>query len=240
MSHERRKFSLFPSTRWSLVGRAAASDDLTRQEAISELLVTYMPGLRAFLIKSRRIPPDLADDLLQGFIADKVLGAGLVGHADQGRGKFRNFVLKSLSNYATTRLQKEYAERKLVVGSDEKLMTSIRAGEETDLFEQEWIKQLVQDALRLMEADCRNRGRTDMWKVFQLRVVEPLFGDAEPAHYEQIIQQFGLKTPREAINLLANAKRCFTKNLRLAVGKYVDNDEDIEAEISDLLKTISG
>ena len=227
------------STRWSLVGRAAASDELTRQEAISELLVTYMPGLRAFLVKSRRIPADLADDILQGFIADKVLGAGFLRHANQGRGKFRNFVLKSISNYATTKLRKEHAVQKSVKGFDEKLITSIKANEETDLFEQEWVKQLVQDALRLMEADCRNRDRTDMWRIFQLRVVEPIFKNAKPAQYEQVIRQFGLKTPRQAINLLANAKRCFTKNLRLAVGKYVKNDKDIETEISDLLRIIS-
>jgi hypothetical protein len=54
-----------PPTRWSLVGRAAASDEQTRGAALSELLVVYMPCLRAFLVQSRRVPADLADDLLR-------------------------------------------------------------------------------------------------------------------------------------------------------------------------------
>jgi hypothetical protein len=31
-----------------------------------------MPGLRAFLVETRRISPDLADDMLNGFITDKI------------------------------------------------------------------------------------------------------------------------------------------------------------------------
>ena len=86
MSDEQEKRSRFPQTHWSLVGRAAASDDLLRQQALTDLLMAYLPGLRAFLVEIRRVPADLAEDLLQGFVADKVLAAGLLRHANQGRG----------------------------------------------------------------------------------------------------------------------------------------------------------
>jgi hypothetical protein len=46
MSYNRRKPSRCPDTRRSLVGRVAASDELTRQQALAELLVTYAPALR--------------------------------------------------------------------------------------------------------------------------------------------------------------------------------------------------
>ncbi len=118
-----------------MVGRAAASNALTRKKALSELLVAYMPGLRSFLIEARRVPPDLADDLLNSFIADKVLAAGLMRHADQSRGKFRNFVLKSLSNFVTTKLRGEYAARAVASGLDERFLASTTAGVITDRFE---------------------------------------------------------------------------------------------------------
>lgn len=238
MSPEHKKPSRFPETRWSLVGRAAASDELTRQQALSELLVRYVPGLRAFLVETRRVPADLADDLLHDFVADKVLAAKLVRKADQGRGKFRNFVLKSLSNFVTTRLRREYAARAMAAGLDEGRIASLSARRETDRFEQEWVQQVVRDAVQLMQADCHDRARSDLWEIFRLRIVEPMLHDAEPAEYDQIVRRLGIRTPRQAINLLASAKRCFLRHLRSAVGNYVSGDEKIDEEISDLRRIV--
>jgi hypothetical protein len=201
-------------------------------------MTIYMPGLRTFLVEARRIPVDLADDLLQGFVADKVLSAGLVRHADQGRGKFRNFVLKSLNNYANTKLQREFSDRARKVGLDEGLANIANNLKIIDRFEQEWVRQVVRDALNLMERDCRERRRADIWEVFRLRFVEPMLSGADPVDYDQIIRQFNIATPRQAINLLANAKRSFLTCLRLSVGKYVSSDEQIESEISDLREIV--
>jgi len=227
------KPSRFPATQWSLVGRAAASDELTRQAALAELLRTYTPGLRSFLIAVRRLPPDLADDLLHDFIADKVLARKLVHHATRGKGKFRNFVLKALNNFVTTRLKKEYAARAMAVGLDESVLASFSAHPEADRFEQEWVQQVVRDALRLMEVDCDDRPRTDLWNVFQLRVATPMLNGTEPAAYDAVVEELGIDTPRQAINLLANAKRCFEKHLRHAVGRYVPETR-FDEELADL------
>jgi RNA polymerase sigma-70 factor (ECF subfamily) len=235
---KREKPSRFPQTHWSLIGRAAASDDMVRQQALSDLLTLYLPGLRAFLIEGRRVPADLADDLLHGFVADKVLGAGLVRHADRGRGKFRNFVLKSLNNYVTTRLQREYAARATAAGGEEALADLPCHDAGADRFEQEWVQQVVQDAIRLMEIECRDRGRQDQWEIFRLRVIDPMLHDADPVDYGVLVEQFGFETPRQAINLLANAKRCFTRHLRSAVAKYISRESEIDEEIADLRRIV--
>jgi hypothetical protein len=47
-----------------------------------------------------------------------------------------------------------------------------------------------------------------------------------------------IQTPREAMNLLANAKRSFLKHLRAAVGRYARTEEEIDAEIADLRKIL--
>ncbi len=234
-----RKRSLqFPETHWSLVGRAGASNDLTRQQALEELLVIYLPVLRTFLIAVRRIPPDLAEDLLQDFIADKVLARQLVHQADQGRGKFRSFLLKSLCNFTLTKLKKEYAARARAVCLDALDLATDAGYEAEDQFDREWVKQVLSDALDLMKVDCQENGNTVMWEVFRLRVVDPIQTDSAPADYRQIVAQFRLETPRQAINLLANAKRCFAKHLRAAVGRYVHDDALIEEEIADLRETL--
>ncbi len=228
------KPSRFPHTRWSLVGRAAASDALTRQQALTEILVVYTPALRAFLVETRRLPPPLADDLLQDFVVDKVLVRNLVQQADQDRGKFRNFLLKALNNFVTTKLQREYATRAGAAGWDEAMLARVAAPSHPDPFEQAWVQQVVREALHLMEADCTTRGRTDLWDVFCLRVVHPLLHDTEPMEYAQIVRRFHLRTPREAINLLASAKRRFFTHVRTAVGRYVRDDAQIDEELADL------
>lgn len=234
MATNQKKLSRFPNTRWSLVGRAAASDELTRQQALAELLVAYTPALRAFLVETRRVPPALAEDLLQDFVCDKVLAQNLVHHADQGRGKFRNLLLKALNNFVTTRLQREYAARALTAGFDASMLAALTAPQSPDRFEQEWVQQVVREALQLMETDCGIRGRTDLWEIFCLRVVEPLLHDTEPLDYAQIIRRFDLRTPREAINLLASAKRRFFTHVRTAVGRYVYDEAQIDEELADL------
>lgn len=234
MTKDHKKPSRFPDTRWSLVGRAAGSDDLARQQALAELLVIYTPALRAFLVEGRRVPADLTDDLLHDFILDKILARKLVHHATQGKGKFRNYVLKALNNYVTTKLKREYKIRAMALEIDESTIVDPTSLQIANRFDIEWVQQLVRDTLHLMELDCRERKRVDLWEIFYLRVVDPMLNDTEPADYEQLVKRFNIQTPRQAMNLLGTAKRCFNRHLRVAVGRYVSDENRIDEEIVDL------
>jgi DNA-directed RNA polymerase specialized sigma24 family protein len=64
------------------------------------VLRAYLPALRAHLVIRRRVHPDRADDLLQGFCSDQVLEKDLVPRAERDRGKFRTFLLTALDRYA--------------------------------------------------------------------------------------------------------------------------------------------
>ena len=80
----------FPATQWSLIDRARQSDAGRRGAALGVLLHRYMPALRAYLVLTRRMPPEQADDLLQSFIADKIIERNLLDRAERERGKFRS------------------------------------------------------------------------------------------------------------------------------------------------------
>ncbi len=227
----------FPSTRWSLVGRAGAEDDNIRASAITELLIAYQPGLRAFLIHLRQLPPDEVDDLLQDFVADKVLVGGLIRCANQGRGKFRNFLLKSLSNYVTTKLHKQATSNKAVNELDENIPSN--TADNQDIFDWYWAQQLIQDVLCAMKSECNENGRLDMWDIFRYRVVEPALNGAEPMAYSELINQLNLASPRQAMNLLASAKRMFIRNLRSTISQYLHNESEVDAEIAELRAIVS-
>ena len=76
----------FPTTHWSLVGRAGQDATENKRQAVGELLNRYLPALRAQsayhrqsrwitfdLVYGKRLAPEDADDLLQEFIATKIL-----------------------------------------------------------------------------------------------------------------------------------------------------------------------
>ncbi len=234
MTQERNKAPRFPDTRWSLVGRAEAPDDAARQTALAELLAIYSPALRDFLVAARRVPEDLADDLMHDFIADKILSRKLIHHAEREKGKFRNFLLKSLNNFVTTKLKREYAERASASGLDLSEIVDAISHQNAEQFDLAWVQRVVSDTLQLMQADCTATKRSDLWEIFNVRVVEPMLHGTEPLDYGEIVIRFRIETPRQAINLLATAKRSFIRQLRLVVGRYVQGDEMIDREIADL------
>src|SRR5579859_3116253 len=97
----------FPTTHWSLVARAGDGDAKTREEALADLLHEYLVPLKAHLVRTRRLEASRADDLLQSFLADKVLEQDLIGRADRKKGKFRTFLLHALDGFVTDCLRRE-------------------------------------------------------------------------------------------------------------------------------------
>ena len=232
-----RKKGRFPATRWSLLGRAEASDEMARQQALGELLALYTPALRAFLVASRRVPDDQIDDLVQGFVADKILARKLLHHADRARGKFRSLLVKSLANYANSKSRTRQRREATVVTTDD--LDQFASPEVRDHFDREWVQLVVRDALTMMEAGCREDDRMELWEIFSLRTVEPMLSGAEPVGYEDLTRRFQISTPRQVINLLTTAKRRFRKHLEDAVARYVQDDELVRQEIVALREIVA-
>lgn len=232
------KKSRFPETQWSLVGRATRSDAVERERAVARLLAIYRPALRAFLVETRRIPDAMADDILHDFVADRILAKRILEHVDSDRGRFRSFMVKSLSNFASTAMTRESTRSGRTTDLDDAALFGAATRQDTDRFDQEWVRSVVSDALLLMEDDCRARGRGDLWEVFVARAVDPILHGSDPVEYDELVERYGLRTPRQAINLLATGKRAFARHLRVAVGRYVDGEERVDEEISDLKEIV--
>jgi len=85
-----------------------------------------------------------------------------------------------------------------------------------------------------MKVECLEKSRPDVWDVFYCRVVRPAYQDAPVVPYEELVAQFSLSSPREAINLMVTAKRMFVRCLRDAIGRYAADAADVEGEMADL------
>jgi hypothetical protein len=108
-----------------------------------------------------------------------------------------------------------------------------------DAFDEIWARQVLSDAVELMQAECTASGRPHIWGVFQGLVLTPILEGNEPVAYAEVVANYGFESPSEAYNVLATAKRMYARMIRAVVGAYERTDADIDSEIADLYRVLS-
>jgi len=239
------EFGAFPATHWSLVARAA--DAATGREALDALLRQYLPALRARLVVERGIHPDKTEDLLQGFIADKILERELLARADQTLGRFRSFILTSLDRYLVDQSRSALTQRNNPCQGPMLALSEVGDFAPTggrrrfqDGFDQAWGKQVIAEAIDRMRKECEGLGRSDLWGVFQARVLGPTIDGAPAMPYDDLVRQFGFSSPEQASNVLVTAKRMFARMFRAVVAECAQDGPDAEAELTELRVALAG
>jgi len=244
----------FTSTHWSLVARAAANvngpDTPAGREALDTVLHRYLPALHVHL-RMRGYRADEIDDLLQKFVAERVLERNLLAHANAERGRFRSFLLTSLENFvanerrAQRACKRAPASRSLVsLDPDAGMDPTDPAQAErdpADSFDVAWAREALAEALRRMAASCAeadHRGMC-MWEVFEERVLNPALHNVDPTGYDVLADRHHC-TWKQAANTLATAKRKFIQTLRLVLAEpHEDKDSHlIDQELASLAKAL--
>lgn len=216
------------------------------------LIERYLPTLRGYLIGRRRLRPEDADDLLQGFIADQVLERDLMAHARAGAGgeaaKVRAFVIRSLDNY----LRSEYRKRNAQKRAPDSATVPIDAAAGVDPVDDSdadnpgaqldaaWALQIIAATLVQMVMECESTDRLDVWNVFARRIAGPTADGVEPAPYEQLSEELNLDSPAKAANLLVTAKRMFMRILAQVMRDEGIDEADVESEIAQLSDMLGG
>jgi DNA-directed RNA polymerase specialized sigma24 family protein len=207
-------------------------------EQLDRLIRLYWAPLRIYLMASFPGLRDRADELLQNFSEDKILKDGWLKRADRSRGRFRDFLKRSLHNFVLDYLSKAEV-RHAPISLDELNQELPGPDSPSEQFDLMWARTVIAEALQQMEADCRdsNAGqprRTCIWEIFRIRLLDPIFNEVDPAPYEQLIGRFELKSPTEAFNMLLSAKRIFKMHLGRVVAGYAGADRATAAEIQAL------
>ena len=225
----------FPTTKWSLVLCAGHSTEGQRRDALDALLRRYLPALRAHLLIRRVAPADQVDDLVQGFIADKVVERDLVAQVRREKGKFRTFVSVALDRYVVSQLRRQRSTLRRPAGGPVVPLDDVDPSDpgpsSHQAFNIAWAAEVIADALRRMRAECEASGRSDVWAVFSDRVVGPTLDGAEPTPYAELAARLGLASEAQAANLLVTGKRAFTRALRAVVADYVTDEGLIDEEV---------
>jgi DNA-directed RNA polymerase specialized sigma24 family protein len=235
----------FPLTRWTFVEYAAQPEHPAQAKALSDLLSQYLPALNGFLVGQFRLDEQQAADLLQSFVLEKVIKAEVLARADRQRGKFRTFLLNTLTNFVISELRRARAQKRSPAQGALSLEEMASDGIEFPVaplaasFDAAFARQTIQQAVARMQAQCEASDRKDIWGVFRGRLLDPIFDQTEPARYEELVERFSFQSPGHASNVLITAKRMFVRVLRSVVAEYVESETEIDAELAELQSILS-
>ena len=233
----------FPSTSWSLIRRAGEESDDGSRIALADLLKRYLPALQTYLERKRVCRRDQIDDLLQAFIADKVLQCNLLASANREKGKFRSLLLSSLNNFVIARWRSDNAAKRgggqTVSLESQPIEVGVSFDDAQKAFDQAWSSSVLAESIRRMCDECEATQRADIWGVFKARILDPIAQDVPPVSYDELVTRFGFETPRQATNVLITAKRTFVRILRSVVSEYSSSDQ-VDEEIRQLRQSLSG
>lgn len=233
------KRCVFPHTRWSLVARACVPPDQAASRALDELLRVYCPVLKQHLVRDMRFTPHAADDLVQDFVAHKIMAKNALASADAAKGRFRVFLLTTFENFVVGEIRKARARKRAPHNEHALSLDDLPDLAATDApwhrnLDLEWARQIMSLAIERMKTECAAKGRNDLWEIFSCRILEPTLEQAPLPSYETLVQRFGFASPTQASNLLITAKRMFRRALEDTVRDTVADESQVEEEIRDL------
>lgn len=221
-----------PTTEWSLISIVRRGDESERRIALGQIFTTYRPALIVHIRYQWRVSAPAAEDLVEDFVLDKLIVSDLISRAQRGMGRFRNYLLKSLNNYTSSRKSTgkyPFRERGRVDTETEDPPASIE-DEPVSAGDIQWMRQIMATTLKCMRLETRQSDRTDLWLVFVERVYKLKKG-LEPKPYEDLIDNCGYESPTQASNRLMTAVRMFNRILRTVIADYEDDPDRIEEEI---------
>ena len=223
----------------------AAGADLTSdgaREALTTLCETYWYPLYAFL-RSRGHHAEEAEDLTQAFFT-RVLEKHALQHADPARGRFRSFLLKSLTHFAANEHDREVALKR--GGGSPILALELQTAEgrfqlepstnETPerIFDRHWALTLLNRVIDTLTTEMRSRDKHDLFDGLK----SYLTGDAPQPSYAETAARLGMSEAAVKVAVHRLRKR-FRELLRDEIAHTVSSDEEIEDELSYLRSAVT-
>jgi DNA-directed RNA polymerase specialized sigma24 family protein len=236
----------FETTHWTEILSARTLDQGRQRDAIGAVLARYWKPMYCYLRRKGNNNEE-AKDLVQGFCQEIALDHGLLQQADPERGRFRTFLLTSLSNYASNVRQAGATRKRAPAGAmfalDDIAATDIPvlSDEATpdEAFNCAWAAQLIDDVLAAVQAGCCHGGKGVHWAVFLARTVTPLLTNTKPPSLSTLCAKHHIPDEAKASNMIITVKRRFQAELVRQVRLAVGSDADVQKEIGDLLKILS-
>ncbi len=226
----------FPTTHWSFITALQQADDASQRRMLGAFLVRYLPVFRRHLAERYpKIDEHTREDLIQGFVTDRLLERRILERVAESKGRLRSFLRVCLNNFVNSMLRKVKPDERVTgqpYAIDEQVMI-----EESGVtsFDVAWADQLLTEAILNMKDSCFESGRQVIWEVLDFRVLRPAFLGSDPLTTAELSEKLGVDADKIA-NRLVTAKRMLKRHLEDAIREYAVSINEVDAELQDLVR----
>ena len=220
-------------TPWTLIlsAQGPEADPVLRRECLATLYILYhKPILKFFRRLGFADPDDLTQDLFL-----RILEKNLIDYPDRERGRFRSW-LKTVARNVARDVWRAHAKQRPPPDPEQPPPVD-HDGPEAE-FDRLWARETLDAALAAFQRECGEEGLAHWVAIFQLRTL-PLPAEVRRPSTEEVAAQQGM-TVKQVENVVARANARFREHVRLAVRRTVNHDSEVDAEMADLRRLLSG
>ena len=233
---------MFATTHWSVVVEAGRIDSPKASEALAQLCHTYWYPLYASLRRRGHGDHD-AQDLTQGFFA-QLLERGSIQKADQGKGRFRSFLLASLNYFVADERDRAAAGKR---GGGRELFSLDAEDAENryrlepvdgrnpeKIFEQRWAMTLLDQVLARLAQEFTDAGKRELFERLQPILIEGTEGKT----YAEIGREAGV-TEEAVKKAVQRMRQRYHQLFREEIAHTIATPEEVEDELRHLCGVLS-
>ena len=210
--------------------------------AFAQLCQRYWYPLYAY-VRSAGNDVHRAQDLTQGFF-EKVMEKNYIGDVDPARGKFRTFLLTSLTHYLANEHDRRSAKKRggdrvhfSLEFEDAERRYSIDPGSSDPLekrFDQQWARALLDRVVDRLRDEFDSAGHLEKFnELKQFLVTE------NPDSAAEVAKRLGMTD--SAVRIAVHRLRARYRDLlRSEIAATINEKDEVETEIADLFRAFAG
>ena len=240
----------FAPTHWSVIvaaGETQTAPEIARA-ALAQLCQVYWAPLYSF-VRRRGYSVHDAQDLTQSFFVF-LIDRKIYARAERQKGRFRSFLLASLKNFLADARDREQTlkrgggrdllplDEEQVAEAESLYQANFSPGSaisEDRVFERTWAETLVTGGLDRLAAFYKAEGKEKLFE--ELRVF--LTGSEEPLpSYTELAVRLGTQESTLRSHVTRMRER-YREALRAEVRHTVDTQEEVDAELRELLRVLT-
>ncbi|MGV3707542.1 MAG: RNA polymerase sigma factor [Gemmatimonas sp.] len=229
----------FPETRESLVDALANTDTRARETAFDIVVRAYRTPIIALLARKWSLSAEDAEDLAHEFFT-RALEKGWLQRYSSERGQFRAFLRSCVSAFASDeydRLQRQKRGGGAAHGSLDENALALPTDAALDaLFEQEWMRSVLQLSLDALKADAEAANRPKAYEIFAQYDVVDLDPAARPT-YAQLAARWNVPIT-QVTNYLSWARKRFRHHVLDTVRSLTGSEQEYRDELRTLLGVV--
>lgn len=225
-----------------MVLTAGRSDTTRAHAALARLCQTYWPPLYAY-VRRRGYASHDAEDLTQAFFA-RLLERQDLATVDPDRGRFRSYLLGAMNHFLSDEWDKARAQKRgggKVIHLDTAVAESVYARDYADsltpekLFERRWAITVLEEVQQRLRQEYEREGKAAQFEALRFS----LMGERSAVPYAQLAAS--LNMTESAVKVSVHRLRLrYRRLLRELIAETVSTPDEIEEELSHLLRTLSG